>query len=53
MTKVRTILRPDTEGTHFTLAQARAVFREIKREQELAKKKKAAERRARSASKAR
>jgi hypothetical protein len=42
--KVRTIQRPATEGTHFTLAQARAAFREVKREQELAKKKKAQER---------
>jgi len=41
MQKVRPIMRPATEGTHFTLAEARAAFREVKREQELAKKKKA------------
>jgi hypothetical protein len=39
MQKVRTIMRPATEGTHFTLAQARAAWREVKRDQEaLAKK---------------
>ncbi|HET8774876.1 MAG TPA: hypothetical protein VFP80_13835 [Thermoanaerobaculia bacterium] len=43
--KVRPILRPATEGTHVTLAEARAVFRELKREQDALMKKKAQTRR--------
>ncbi len=43
--KVRPILRPITEGTHVTLAEARAVFRELKREQDALVKKKAQTRR--------
>jgi hypothetical protein len=31
MAKIRRILRPAKEGKHVTLAEARAVFRELKR----------------------
>ncbi len=41
MQKVRTILRPATEGTHFTVAEARRALRELQRETRLGVKKKA------------
>ena len=33
MATIRKIMKPVKEGTHFTLAQARAAYREMKREQ--------------------
>jgi hypothetical protein len=38
MQKVRRILRPPTEGTHFTVAEARAALLELRRERAEAKK---------------